>query len=342
MKHLCLFILLFICLGSLRSQDAQKLPRFGYPNIEDRQLIGTKWRYTYTTHLESNTTIHQAEKEYQYFLNFRYDYSFEQFLNGKMTQGNWSLSGATLFYPFRNILKFEVAEVNNKTLILEFTQPNNPGTYQYHFMAVDAKDAPFVRPAGELPVVVVEAQTKEKKKRNWWTPFAKSEDKSTDKKMKEPTYISIELIGGGFYGGIDPVVKDFIEIKSDGRLIQEFQTVNQPLRVVKKNIPRAELEIFAEYINSNHFFDLQRLYDCNSPGCEKRKVIKPMPIPLRLMVAYGEKKKVITLSIWGQDNRHLKYMDYPPALDNIIDAIQKFAHRIEDPAAFNGSGNKKS
>ena len=31
--------------------------RFGYPSVQERQLIGTKWRYAYTLHLESNTTV---------------------------------------------------------------------------------------------------------------------------------------------------------------------------------------------------------------------------------------------------------------------------------------------
>jgi hypothetical protein len=45
----------------------------------------------------------------------------------------------------------------------------------------------------------------------------------------------------------------------------------------------------------------------------------------------GDKSKVITIAIWGQDQYKMKYVDYPPALDNIISAIQKFANRIENP-----------
>ncbi len=321
------FLLVFLSFSHISHLQAQK---FGYPKVEERQLIGTKWRYAYTLHLESNTTVHQADKSYQYFLNFRYDFSFEQFLHGKYSKGNWSLSNSTLFYPFRNIQKFDIADVNNKTLVLEFQQPNSTGTYQYHFVSVDTKDAPFVRPADELPEVIVEAEGKNKKKRAWWSSLKKDEDKKDLSKKKEPIYVSVELVGGGFYGGIDPVIKDFIRISSDGRLIQEFQSVNQPLRVVKKNIPRQELEQFAEYVMQNKFFDMQRIYDCNTPICEKRKLQKPTPIPLRLMIAYGDKKKVITLSVWGYDQYKIKYVDYPPALDNIIDAIQRFANRLED------------
>lgn len=321
-------LLIFTAFLSFSTLSAQ---RFGYPNVQERQIIGTKWRYAYTLHLESNTTVHQADKDYQYFLFFRYDYSFEQFLHGKYAKGNWSLNEGTLFYPFRNIKKFDIAAINNKTLVLEFQQPNSNGTYQYHFVQVETATAPFVRPVDELPEVIVEAEPKEPRRRSWWS-ILRGENEDTKKAeavKKQLTYISIELVGGGYYGGIDPVIKDFIRIGTDGRLIHEYQTVNQPLRVVKKNISRAELEQFADYVLQNKFFEMQRLYDCTSLACEKRKVMKPTPIPLRLMVHYGDKKRVITVSIWGEDNTKMRYADYPAALDNIIEAIRKMTHRLD-------------
>ena len=319
-------IQLFFFMTLATSVFAQK---FGYPKVEERQLIGTKWRYSYTLHLETNTTVHQADKDYQYFLFFKYDFTFEQFLHGKFSKGNWSLSTSTLFYPFRNIQKFDIATINNKALVVEFQQPNSTGTYQYHFVSVESKDAPFIRPADELPEIIVEAEAKQTKKRPWWAILRGGDDKKEEAKKKETVYFSAELVGGGYYGGIDPVVKDFIRINSDGRLIQEFQTVSQPLVVNKKTLSKQELEQFGEWVSEQKFFTMQRLYDCNSPLCEKRKMLKPTPIPLRLMVAYGDKRKVVTIAIWGQDQHRIRYVDYPPALDNIIDAIQKMAHRIE-------------
>jgi hypothetical protein len=323
--HILFGILLFLLSSNLFAQ------RFGYPTVQERQVIGTKWRYAYTLHLESNTTVHQADNQYQYFLFFKYDFTFEQFLHGKLSKGNWSLNGGTLFYPFRNVKKFEIAAINNKALVLEFQQPNSSGTYQYHFVAVESKDAPFVRPVNELPEVIVEAEPKQQKHRSWWAILKGGDDeKKAEAKRREQIPITVELIGGGYYGGIDPVVKDFTRITTDGRLIHEFQTVNNPLRVVKKNISRQELESFAEYVTTNKFFLMQRMYDCNSAACEKRKVLKPMPIPLRLTVTYGDKKRMITIAIWGEDSYKLKYVDYPPALDNMIDAIQRMTHRMDD------------
>ena len=73
---------------------------------------------------------------------------------------------------------------------------------------------------------------------------------------------------------------------------------------------------------------MERIYDCEAGFCQKRKQQKPSPIPLRLAVAYGDQKKVITIAIWGKDKSEIRYVDYPKALDNIIEAIQKMAHRI--------------
>lgn len=302
-----------------------------YPEVDERKLIETKWRYTYAVELESNTIIHQAESYYDYYLHFRYDYRYEQYLNGKMTRGNWSLNGSELFYNFKNIKKFEVAQINNKTLVLEFNQPNSKGTFQYHFIKVESKDAPFIKPANELPDVIVERIKPKKKRRGWFA--SRSKKKKKKKRNSEPeekeVYISVELIGGGFYGGVDPVQRDYIQIKSNGRLIKEFKSLHQGLVVTKKNIPREELERFAEFIESKNFFQLERLYDCESSWCQERKKEKPRPIPLRLAVAYGTKKKVITISIFGKDKNRIQYINYPPALDNIIDAIQRMAHRID-------------
>lgn len=324
-------MLLVLVGGQLLAQQDSLGWGTNYPAVDERKIIETKWRYTYAIHVESNTIIHQAEDFYEYFLHFRYDYTYQQHLNGKLSKGTWSLSGSELFYSFKHIKKFEIAVINKKTLVLEFTQRNSKGTYQYHFVRVESKDAPFVKPANELPDINVEAINPNK--RRWWA-FGKKKKKKKKrrkkkKKKEKQIYISVELIGGGYYGGVDPVLRDYIHIKSDGRLIKEFKSVNSGLRVTRKDIPREELEQFAEFVIAQNFFEFDRLYDCSNSICQKRKHNKPTPIPLRLAVAYGNKKKVVTISIWGRDQHNVKYVDYPPALDNIIDAIQRMAHRME-------------
>lgn len=305
----------------------------------ERLFIESKWRYTYTLHAESNTIIHKADDNYDFYLYFRYDYTYQEFLNDRLNRGNWSLNGKTLFYSFRHVNKFEIVELNKSVLVLEFTQRNAKGSYQYHFVRVDSQNSPFPKPDNELPEVIVEVDDpnapkfqRKRKKQGWlarlFNKRKKFEEYTTPE--EELTHINVELIGGGYYGGIDPVLKDFIRIKTDGRLVQEFESVNHPLYVTKKNIPREELEMFADWVVKQGFFDMERSYDCTDAACQKRKAQKPTPIPLRLAIAYGDRKKVVTIAIWGEDDLKMKYVDYPPELDAIIDAVQRMANRLGD------------
>jgi hypothetical protein len=47
------------------------------------------------------------------------------------------------------------------------------------------------------------------------------------------------------------------------------------------------------------------------------------------MINYGDKKRVITISVFGEDHTKIRYSAYPPALDYIIEAIRKMTHRLE-------------
>lgn len=322
------FILLFPFLTIAQKEDSGAANSFFA--VDERKIVETKWRYTYAMHLESNTVIHQADEDYEFFLYFKYDYTYQQFLNGEFDKGIWSINGDELFYKFKHINKFVINDIDKDKLILEFNQPNSKGTYQYHFISVESNDAPFVKPANELPDINVEALDPKQSKKRWWATKRKKRQKRRKVQDVADTYINIELIGGGYYGGLDPVIRDYIHIKSDGRLIKEHKSLNNGLSVVKKNISRDELEDFAEYVIKQKFFDFERIYDCDTSICQKRKANSPTPIPLRLAIAYGNRKKVVTIAIWGEDDRRIQYVDYPPALDNIIDAVQRMAHRIDD------------
>ncbi|GAB4244947.1 MAG: hypothetical protein Kow0027_04960 [Saprospiraceae bacterium] len=322
-------LLLFVVINTA---GAQQLSPWDLP--DERLFVESKWKYTYTLHLESNTIIHKADNNYDYYLYFRYDNTYQQYLNGKFSRGAWQLDARTLHYSFQNADRFTIAQLSKNKLVLEFKQPNSRGTYQYHFVRVSSSEAPFVKPSNELPEVIVEAEqnvkkSKAEKKKGFWSWFRRKDKAEPNK--PEPVYINIELVGGGYYGGIDPVLKDYIRIKTDGRLIQEFQTVRKGLMVNKKNIPREELEQFIEWVVKQRFFEMDKVYDCTDPLCFQRKTKKPTPVPLRLSITYGIKKKVVTVAIWGEDDRKTKYVDYPPQLDNIIDAIQRMASRMEDP-----------
>jgi len=323
---LLIFLYLLPFSANAQKQDTTSGPSFFA--VDERKIVETKWKYTYAMHLESNTIIHQADEDYDFFLYFKYDYTYQQFLNGEFDKGIWSINDDVLFYKFKHINKFVINDIDKEKLILEFNQPNSKGTYQYHFISVTSEEAPFVKPANELPDINVEAVNPKLSVKRWWATKRKKRKKKVDEVAD--TYINIELIGGGFYGGVDPVIRDYIHIKSDGRLIKEYKSMTNGLMVTKKNISRDELEDFAEFIIKQKFFDFERLYDCNTSICQKRKADAPMPIPLRLAIAYGNRKKVITIAIWGEDDRRIQYVDYPPALDNIIDVIQRMAHRLDD------------
>lgn len=337
-KNLLLLLSIFFFI-SHNTVSAQKTDYSSlYGPIKEQQLIESKWRYEYTLHVESNTVIHKAENYYDFFLYLRYDYTYQEFLNGEFSRGTWSLNDRTLFYSFKNITKFEIAELGKKVMILEFNQPNAKGTYQYHFVRTTSEKAPFVKPWNELPDVIVEETdpNSTSKERNWWT-FGKKKKRKNKKgrKNKEEstlaqTYINVELIGGGYYGGINPVMRDYTHIKSNGRLIKEHKSAQHGLQVTKKDISREELEAFAEWVTQQGFFEMNRIYDCETSICQKRKRQKPTPVPLRLAIAYGNRSKVITISIWGMDDNQIHYVDYPKELDNIIDAIQRMGNRIEE------------
>lgn len=333
MKSMLRLFILILLIGSSEHLLGQTPYKKGdsFFQIDERKIVETKWKYTYALHLESNTIIHRAENAYEYFLFFRYDYTYQEYLNGKFAYGRWNLNGEALNYKFKNISNFTVSTLNKKVLVLEFTQPNSRGTYQYHFVRVSSEDSPFIKPANELPDINVEAINPRKAEKKWWV-FNKT--KKSNKKSKRKTvqklepYISIEVIGGGFYGGINPVLRDYIHIKNDGRLIKEHKSRQNGLVVTKRDISRAELEKFAEYVVAQDFFELERLYDCETEQCQQRKKRNPAPIPLRLAIAYKDRRKVVTISIFGKDNHKIQYIDYPPALDKIIAAIQKMALRL--------------
>ncbi len=335
-KSLLFLILTLFCLSGYEA-TAQTTTDYAslYGPINEQHLIESKWRYEYTLHVESNTVIHKAENYYDFFLYLRYDYTYQEFLNGEFSRGTWSLNDRTLFYSFKNIKKFEIADLNKKVMILEFNQPNAKGTYQYHFVSTTAEEAPFVKPWNELPDVIVEDTDPnvKKKERKWWA-FGKYKNKKSKKNKNQiaekQTYINVELIGGGYYGGVNPVMRDYTHIKSNGRLVKEHKSAQSGLKVTKKDISREELEEFAEWVTRQGFFEMNRIYDCEMPICQKRKRQKPTPIPLRLAITYGNRTKVITISIWGMDDNQIHYVDYPKELDNIIDAIQRMGNRIEE------------
>jgi len=359
----CLFLLVTVTgvLAQADNSSASTATSSVDSALIERTIVEAKWRYVYTMHVGSSTIIHEAGDEYDFYLYFRYDYTAEEFLNGRYERKAWALAGDQIFYPFRNVNVFRVTQAGRQNLSLEFTQPNSKGAYQYHFVRVSDDDAPFIKPVNQLPTVLVEGMTKQKRKRRrlkgdeiagvkknrrWWPfrkrekakkqPNAKREKKAKEKEERRISKqgvaavdMMIEITGGGFFGGIDPVMRDYAVIKPGGRLVKEFKTVQTELRRTAADLDVEEYNRLAEFITKKGFFDLDRVYDCTSQACVTRKRLKPTPVPLRIAVSNGKRKKVVNISIWGQDERGIRYVDYPEELEDVIQAVLNVSNGAE-------------
>ncbi len=331
-----------------------------YAPVNENLFVNTKWKYTYTTHAESNTIIHKADEEYKYFIFFRYDYGYQTHLNGKLTDGIWKFNTEQneIRYKFRRIEWWRMASFTEEALILEFTM-NRKSSYRYHFIRVADADAPFVRSPNDLPDINVNfAQNQEKTETDEYTSFLKKRGiqynkKSWDRRKvrrdhrkknriarlkktykgrlkladEEPKeMIQVELVGGGFYGGVDPVYRNMILIKTDGRVIREYQSELQGLKVTRHTITRENLEKLITYIEEKNFFEFDQIYTCENQACIKRLSNKPRPIALRIAITKGVIRKLITIPIWDGNGKRNALVNYPEELDAIVHAIETIAN----------------
>ncbi|MCP4438451.1 MAG: hypothetical protein GY810_05860 [Aureispira sp.] len=332
---------------------AQNLPvdSLGYAAINENLFVNTKWQYTYTTHAESNTIIHKADKDYEYYLFFKYDYSYEMYLNSKLTYGEWKLNNLSneIYYEFRKIKWWRIAEFTEETLILEFSL-NTKSSYRYHFIRTSDAQAPFERSPFDLPDVNVNhapggisGKNKyryvkaELGKRRRYNKRREERRKLKEQRRKDRLaklnktpiedleFLKIELVGGGFYGGPDPVYRNILTVKTDGRVIWEYQTELKGLVITKSYIPRKTLEDLVAFIEEKNFFTFQKTYTCETQECARRITKKPRPIALRLAITKGHRRHIVTISIWERTDSPNPYVNYPDELDAIIEAIQQTA-----------------
>ncbi len=329
-KHI-IILLHFVAMLIATKTFAQKHAPTPYWGFDERKLIETKWKYDYTFQRETNTVLHKAGKDYKFFLYFRYNHTYHQYLNGEFSRGQWAIHGPFLIYSFNEVDSFRIVALNKSSLVLEFQQPGSKAHYQYSFSRVSSDKAPFAKPLYELPDVIVEAKAPRRSKfKSWFARLfsRRRHEKDRINLVGNGKYISIELAGGGYYGGVNPVIRDYIHIKSDGRLVKEFKSLKGGLQVSKGFISRAELEQFMDYVESQGFWKMKRLYDCEDATCAKRKKKRPKPIPLRLVIAYGSHRKIVTITVWGLDKNNMQYVPVPEGLNNIIYAIQEMGNRF--------------
>jgi hypothetical protein len=212
-------------------------------------------------------------------------------------------------------------------LVLAFSIGN--GVFHYSFEKVKYKDTPFQKPINELPTVNV----KEKDRKGLFGRRKKDKPKKKlvrkKKKGEDLVPIEIQMIGGGFYGGLNPMIKDYVHIKTNGRCIKEQESLQDGATKDVFDIDRANLEKFVAFATSKNFFEFDRSYDCVSGDCIKRKRKKPTPIPLRLSIRHGEDYHIVIISIYGRDEeaRGRQYVEYPPEIDLLVQGVRKLIER---------------
>jgi hypothetical protein len=249
-----------------------------------------------------------------------------------------------LYYKFKNSKWWDIVEFKDDKLILEYTDKES--SLQYVFQRIPNDVAPFAKDKNQLAEIYVYENAPSRKFKPqeksapggffaWFTNLFKAPEvgkRARDSSIIKPIYvpntkpelveIEIALVGGGYYGGIDPVLKNYILIKTNGRVIKEQETELKGAIKTKKDLSRQELENLARFILDKKFFDFASEYDCESAECRSRKMQKPKPIPLRLTVQYGDQRKTVSIPIWGNDGGpRRRYIDYPPNLDLIIENI---------------------
>ena len=187
LKFIFIFIYWILLINPIAAQSDS------VSRIDAQLLYETKWQYIQTLHAESNTAVHQSTAGHRYYLYFKYDYTFEQFVNGNLTKSKWALKNGILQYKNNEgIKRFTVHTLTRDKLVLEFKNERGTGTYQYHFKSVDSQDAPFERGFNELPEVLVEAPRAQKNARNWWKIFGLGKNKKADTPLPQaPVYISL-------------------------------------------------------------------------------------------------------------------------------------------------------
>lgn len=325
--HFICFVLFAHCL------QAQVKQSYIYQDVPESFFYETQWKYNYTLHVESQTILHKAGDNFSAYYYFRLDHEAQSFINGSLSKSQWSTKGTRLIVPILNLDTLFIVQINENELVLEAANRKGKGHLQYYFTKNEEKIAEFQHPAQLLPEVEIKQVAKKGTKgdKNWIQQFwswITGEDNKLETTTSLP-YINIEMSGGGFYGGIDPPIRNFITIKTDGRLIREYATQYRGLTKTTKNIPRIELESFMEYIQAKGFFELNPAYDCADKNCQNRMRAKPMPIPLSISITNGNRHKVVTIAIFGMDESNVRYVKYPAIIDEMIEVMNRMSNRID-------------
>jgi hypothetical protein len=318
-------LILFFCLLAASLWTQKPCP---YTRLSPHHLAQSYWRYLHMTHATTGQVVHQGGDAYPSFLHFHDDYTVRIHTNGWEETFDWVLHKGLLTMDYRGKSQFCGDLSPSGLLLLFFEREGSPTTYAYHFEEVIGEETPFLRSPAELPTILLDAG-RERDSRSgrhpWWAFWRWWQTPQAEPPPLIP--MSIEISGGGYYGGLNPVYRQFLRIDSDGRLIRELHTRQEGVLKTRKNVPRRELEQFMDWIIRQGYFELEAAYDCRDPACTRRKSITPSPVPLQVAIRHGYHRKVVTVHIWGRDHLQEQWLPYPSLIDQIVHTVYKMADR---------------
>jgi hypothetical protein len=145
-------------------------------------------------------------------------------------------------------------------------------------------------------------------------------------KISTDDYMEIFISGGGFKNGVDARLHDRIMINNAGYVESYYESEISGVKSTSKIVKKEELAALIKWIAEKGFFSFEKEYTCNEANieCAKRLERNPQPIPLKIVVAVGERRNVVVLPIFAP-NIEKNYIEYPKELIQIVEAIYLFA-----------------
>ncbi|MCB0640063.1 MAG: hypothetical protein KDC44_00415 [Phaeodactylibacter sp.] len=284
------------------------LPMVAGAQVSDvEQLCAQPWRLNQRIWLETEVVEAVAE-EAALFLRFQEDGVAELAKGPDFQAKGWLLTDGKLWLALDGQLNFRVVQLDTASLVLEFEQKEPVRSLvQYHFQA---------RPLA-------------------MTPFSPDYQVETDKQAQDAiqlalpmpprtSEIQIELIGGGFLNVVEPVLYDYIQIFTDGRVKHEVNRQGLKNVVDLGKVDRSKVEDLAVFIYEAGFFEWKEVYDCDSDACRQRLARLSKPIPVRLSVRFGTLRKVVSIAIYPDRLGETEWVNYPSELDQIIGRVRTF------------------
>lgn len=145
-------------------------------------------------------------------------------------------------------------------------------------------------------------------------------------KIRDDAHIDIYVSGGGFRGGINPLIHNYIMISSSGYLQRLYETEVEGKVKTEAMIDRETLLDFVKWVAENGFFEMDRKYECadDDKQCQSRLKQYPKPIPMKLVIAVGPYRNVVSIPMYAP---HLQddLIEYPKEIRKIVEAIYDFA-----------------